>query len=445
MLKLFIKKLSLILFGIMLSLVLLECGLRLAGWTISSYQQYKNNKALKNKSQYIIMCLGESTTQGQWPIQLQQILNEKYSNKFSIIDCGVAGTNLGVILKSLDKNIKKYNPNIAICMMGINDQVGQESHINKRTGILNLKLINLILYICDKPKKQIPIVYDTRELLKNINLFSNKLKKAVNLFYQGNKNEAQIIFQALLKQNPKDEISYYFLSMIDNNLQNYINAINQNFSFMRFEYYGRIISHYKSHNDMEKAKYFAEMACNDKNPISANIDLYGTIKNLISEEDKIKFKKKVLHPYMEESNMNDISYGLLFYEYLEQKDYQKAQECFNRANEIRLKFPDLELYNLYKLILKKLTENNIKIICMQYPVRSILPLQEQLKTESYYDKITFISNEKVFKNALMESNYDEIFNDLFAGDFGHCTDLGNTLIAENIVHSLEKMLDLKQN
>ncbi len=441
--KLFIKRFLLILSGIILSLVLLECGLILAGWTISSYQQYKNNKALRNKSQYTIMCLGESTTQGQWPIQLQQILNEKYPNKFSVIDCGVAGTNLGVILKLLDKNIKKYNPNIAICMMGINDQMGQESHINKRTGILNLKLINLIFYICDKPKKQIPIVYDTRELLQNINLFSNKLKKAVNLFYQGNKNEAKIIFQALLKQNPKDEISYYFLSMIDNNLQNYINAINQNFSFMRFEYYGRIILHYKSHNNMEKAKYFAEMACNDKNPISANIDLYGTIKTLISEEDKIKFKKKFLHTYMEESNMNDISYGLLSYEYLEQKDYQKAQDCFNKANEIRLKFPDLELYNLYKLIVKKLIDNNIKVICMQYPVRSVLILQEQLKNELYYDKITFVSNEKNFKDVLMKKNFDDLFVDLFAGDFGHCTDLGNTLIAENVVDTLEKILDLK--
>ena len=76
---------------------------------------------------------------------------------------------------------------------------------------------------------------------------------------------------------------------------------------------------------------------------------------------------------------------------------------------------------------------------MQYPVRSILPLQEQLKNESYYDKITFISNEKIFKDTLTKNNYDTIFNDQFAGDFGHCTDLGNTLIAENVVHTLEKM------
>lgn len=74
MLKIIVKRFVLILLGIFLSLVLLECGLILVGFAISSYQQYKNTKALKNVSQYKIMCLGESTTQNQYPIQLQQIL-----------------------------------------------------------------------------------------------------------------------------------------------------------------------------------------------------------------------------------------------------------------------------------------------------------------------------------------------------------------------------------
>ena len=95
----------------------MECGLRLAGFAISSYQRYKNDKVLRGKKQYTIMCLGESTTAGQYPIWLQEILNKKYPNKFSIIDCGVVSTNLQNILKSLEDNINKYKPNIAICMI----------------------------------------------------------------------------------------------------------------------------------------------------------------------------------------------------------------------------------------------------------------------------------------------------------------------------------------
>ena len=78
---------------------------------------------------------------------------------------------------------------------------------------------------------------------------------------------------------------------------------------------------------------------------------------------------------------------------------------------------------------------------MQYPTRSIKPLQEFLKNESYYDKIIFVSNEDNFKKAIMDKSFGEIFVDRFAGDFGHCTDFGNTMIAENVVKSLEKLIN----
>ena len=76
---------------------------------------------------------------------------------------------------------------------------------------------------------------------------------------------------------------------------------------------------------------------------------------------------------------------------------------------------------------------------MQYPVRSIKSLQNTLKDTYYYDKVTFISNEDNFKQALKEQKYDEIFRDQFAGEFGHCTDYGNTLIAENVAKTLMEL------
>ena len=45
----------------------------------------------------------------------------------------------------------------------------------------------------------------------------------------------------------------------------------------------------------------------------------------------------------------------------------------------------------------------------------------------------------------MKKKYGEIFSDQFAGDFGHCTNLGNTMIAENIVKTLENILYLRGN
>ncbi len=55
------------------------------------------------------MCLGESTTFEQYPKQLQTILECKYPNKFSVVDCGVPGISIQKILAKLDGNIKNIN------------------------------------------------------------------------------------------------------------------------------------------------------------------------------------------------------------------------------------------------------------------------------------------------------------------------------------------------
>jgi hypothetical protein len=46
--------------------------------------------------------------------------------------------------------------------------------------------------------------------------------------------------------------------------------------------------------------------------------------------------------------------------------------------------------------------------------------------------IVFVDNEGIFKEALKKAGYKEYFRDMFAGDFGHCTQKGNALLAENI-------------
>jgi len=48
----------------------------------------------------------------------------------------------------------------------------------------------------------------------------------------------------------------------------------------------------------------------------------------------------------------------------------------------------------------------------------------------------FVDNEAVFKNALKDASFKDYFIDLFAGDFGHCTEKGNRLLAQNIASVL---------
>jgi hypothetical protein len=76
---------------------------------------------------------------------------------------------------------------------------------------------------------------------------------------------------------------------------------------------------------------------------------------------------------------------------------------------------------------------------MQYPMMPVDFLKNILKDSKYYEKLIFISNENNFNEALKTYKPEDLFTDMFAGSFGHCTDLGNTLIAENVAENIEKL------
>jgi tetratricopeptide (TPR) repeat protein len=76
----------------------------------------------------------------------------------------------------------------------------------------------------------------------------------------------------------------------------------------------------------------------------------------------------------------------------------------------------------------------IKLVLMQYPVRSLEALRNMITDDS--DGVVFVSNENNFRDAIRERGFWYYFCDDFAGDFGHCTDEGNTLIAENLANAI---------
>lgn len=76
-------------------------------------------------------------------------------------------------------------------------------------------------------------------------------------------------------------------------------------------------------------------------------------------------------------------------------------------------------------------------IAMQYPMMSIEPLPAFL---SEAEPDGYINNEKIFKEAVLNNGYSEVFSDVFAGSFGHTTEYGNDLLAGNVADYLERVL-----
>ena len=389
------KKIILIFLGIFISLIIIESTLQIT----SVILQNKTNNTIKNKiinKEHIkILCIGESTTYKQYPIQLQEILDKDYPNKFTVIDCGLFGQKSINILDNLNDWIDKFKPNIIVSMIGINDWKilpWEKQEYNLFYNLLNKFILYKIFYY----------LIDTVKTIKTNNSIDSKsniykyLKEYINIlngdtYPNVNENYTHFdkITKDIYKKNNKYENYYIFsnLKYIDYSIL-YRNLINDKIDNDDTIYYNSEIFACANRNDVEK----------------------------ISQEE-----------------YTDILYGGKAIEFIRNKNIDNAKNFFEKAEEYRLKHFNFNTFKIYNTIVDESVNNNIKFMAMQYPMRSINSLKKLLYSNKNYKNITFISNEENFKKYLYNiGSYDDLFIDQFAGDFGHCTELGNKMIAENV-------------
>ena len=415
-----VKKFLFIILCVVLSLTFLKLSLKCIDFTISYYKQYKNNKELKKKSKYTIICLGESSTFLQYPVQLQKILNKRYPNKFLVIDCGQKA-----LWALTEENLNKYKPDIAICMGCNIDFINLFSLAIKYIKKDNNQIDDLSIFFTDEKKELLLLavkLHNKKEYKSSIELLTKLLELT-----EKDSDLYQIIYTMLI----------FNYNMIDGKIsyEMSLNAIINNYFLKDFYYFNCFVDLLSNNKSTDPIFLFLINSLFKEKDYVLNIDLYNKIEPYLTDYEKQILLNKILSQKGNEH--------IIALQYLKQKDFKKADKYFNDAEKTRLKTPLKALDTLYKLMLKRLTDKNIKVICMQFPMRSIKPLKEMLKNEPYYNQISFISNEKLFKKALMKKDYKEIFRDQWAGDFGNCTDLGNTMIAENVANTLENILALK--
>ena len=428
------KKILLIIIGIFLSLIILEIGLQTVSYTNILIKNYKINKQLKDKNTITILCIGESTTDNQWPPILQKILDKKSKNKkFTVIDEGHEASRTNYLMQEvINKKLQLYNPDIIISMMGIND----EDKIVKQLKKFKLKTISLIYLIIENIK----------ELSIANNLFAQEINKkkefnyyfeqAISAYHDKEYDKAVEIYKYLNKnfpqekQKPLKDLENIIFDLIK--INPYI-AIHEVLEFSC-----------KTNNiDLLKKIFLSDINIDEN--IRKNIDRFMLFRDDI---EKIGFKDLALKidkqiQYL--SNLNNTRkisfktiklYGYLATQNLINNNYNEYQKYFDIQTNFLIYNVSQNTMNNYKDLANICKNKHIKLIAMQYPLRSIKPLKNILKD---FDEITFVSNEKNFKQALQKYKLEEIFRDRFAGDFGHCTELGNTLIAENVAKTILKL------
>ena len=285
-------------------------------------------------------------------------------------------------------------------------------------------------------------------------------------FQSGKYDEAvQIYDKAIQVNSSAEEVLLFNIGVCYRKQQKFEQAIThyekylEKIPHLRSEIYSSIGSSYREKDDFENAKFYFQKAIEENSenafPYSELAEVYRLKKQYV---DAVPYYRKMIQldpnyewAYIEfaatlrliqkydeavsvleqgitVNPQNDKFYGGLALAYLDKGDSKKAKEYFKRAESVRMAlFPETTKYNYNELVDIAL-DQNITVLCMQYPLREISSLKKLIE----HDNVVFVSNETIFKEAIREKGYDYYFSDSFAGDFGHCTDEGDLLIAKNL-------------
>jgi hypothetical protein len=113
-----------------------------------------------------------------------------------------------------------------------------------------------------------------------------------------------------------------------------------------------------------------------------------------------------------------------------------AKAYTEKADRLRLEQLNPITVQNYRSLKSILDKKGIRLVCVQYPMRSIELLKKTFQGEE--ENVIFVNNEKIFRDAVKKDGYRIYFRDAFGGDFGHCTGKGNQLLAANIANAILK-------
>ena len=108
--------------GFVAGFLFLEVLVRVIALGPAASQWLGNMARRQAKTDWVILCFGESMTADAYPAYLQWALSCRYpGQRFSVVDKGLSSSDSGVICDILDEALDRYRPDMVVVMTGIND------------------------------------------------------------------------------------------------------------------------------------------------------------------------------------------------------------------------------------------------------------------------------------------------------------------------------------
>ena len=364
--------------GILLSLLLLEAGLRIGGFVWSWNRNQAEPDIAFEDGGIRILCIGESTAAFGYPATVRRLLRGDPSHAFRVWNRGRAGATSPELIAALPAHLDRFRPQIVVAMMGINDvEIGPAGP--RPTRLLeSLRVYGLYALLWEHLTMSGRRRVDP---LKTIAVAVPELDE----------------FEAARRAGQIERATDLLLSM-DASTLSWPQRVQ--FGIRARNWTSRLLS---LGDETEAADAVVRKGLEVIPPEVAG--LRSRLELLLA---------RVHHQQGRRDLAEAILIGARDSAHLRPVDLPVTRESHRRLKEI-------------------LEQRGIHLVAVQYPMRDVDTLR------SLYDDptgITFVDNGPTFQRAVERLGYFEIFVDHFAGDFGHMTRRGKGLLGRNVARAI---------
>lgn len=413
-----------------LGFVLVELSLRTVGFLYTSYYDRKLNRAANLR----ILTLGESTTatayapdQQPWPVLLKDLLVKKGLD-VEVMNAASPAVTSKYLLRVWPGRYERFKPQIVVSMMGINDPSLRRPvsfwFRPEFRWIYELRTAKFLGVAMNMLKwNSTPQTQHWESRPRADSLGFKRVRELTALFRKGDEASAAGMIDSFLKnKNSVDRARFYSFLAIELQLA--------------------------SATEIEKVT--AERKANDllKLALENSIEI-DAMPGFIVGSAKLGRPENCAWLLQRQKEMNWLYISpvyLRIYRKCLPDSHPLMAEVIRVAGaahngvDASLQKRNFKSIRYYRAFYEEFQRQGVCWVLMTYPLRGtggIPEFFEQIKHSAV--PVALVNNDEPFRQALRKFPANEIFLDFFAGDFGHTTKLGHSLIAENVVEEVVRL------
>ena len=460
------QRLALVVFGLLVGVVVLEIGLRIAGLVFLSVQERRNQLSLHEGHTYRVLCIGESTTalggEDSYPSQLERSLNARGKGvSFSVINRGLPAVTTDVIVGHLEENLARYGPDVVVAMMGINDPADADVTGGQRlTAFVEaLRTYKLLRWIWLGTRARLA---SWRHGAEADRAADRGTEEALARRVRDNPHDAtalielgklraarhelalaEVALRSAVIADPQNQRAWLELGLVQMGAHEHAEAeatLQHTIALDPTAQIPRValVQLYWFSDRPEDARRTAEELVDAGLANDAVRDWLrhapATLATWYAQHGRLDDAERELQTFHPRTPA-ERAYLLRTLGSLARMrgDQASADDYLRQADALASDGLPERTRRSYLEMLRLLEACGIPLVAVQYPVRSVEPLRRLLGARK---DVWIVDNEAVFKEALRQAPYAEYFIDTFGGDFGHTTPRGARLLAENVAQSI---------